>query len=224
MPTISWYTTEMMDEFKSSATDVRARIERAAREVVLDILLQNDSRFRRLEKKTTLTFVANDDAEKLPADFRTMKRPFIEVDSAGKHIAEIDIVTDSEFWRRKGDENYVGVPYAMVETRQTPVAAEYLVLSALPAETRYFAFGYYRKPTGDDADMVENEGLVKNGIRSRFREFMGMDGAGVALQIYEGTKKNAIEHPGERATGLSLRPNKQQQRLNRRMHSYGRGN
>lgn len=223
MATNQVLATELMDEFKSSSNDVRVKVERAIGEVVVNILNQNDSRFRRLEKSTTLTFVVGDDAEKLPADFRSIKKPLIEVESDGDLIATVEIVTDAEFLKRKQDPDYGGAIYARIETRQTPTPAEYLILNVEPTETRYFKLEYYRIPLGSDADVVKDPGIIKDGVRNRFPEFVGANEAGGYLIRYERGKVNLIENPAERATGMALRPNRRTQRFNRSMFRYGRG-
>jgi hypothetical protein len=216
-------TTELMDEFKSSSNDVRVKVERFIGEAVVNILNQNESRFRRLEKSTTLTFVAGDDVEKLPADFRSIKKPLIEVESDGTLIATVEIVTDAEFLKRKQDLDYGGAIYARIETRQMPVAAEYLILNVEPTETRYFKLEYYRVPQASDADMINDAGVIKDGVRNRFPEFVGANEANGYLIRYERGKIGLIENPSQRATGMALRPSRRTQRYNRNMFRYGRG-
>ena len=135
----------------------------------------------------------------------------------------VEIVTDGEFHKRKADVNYAGRIYAFIETRQVPTPGEYLVLNGKPSETRYFKFQYYRRPSADDADIIENEGLVKEGVRAKRADMVGGEQAAESLRIYLAMKKSVIEHPGQRATGMSLRPTRKQQRLNRLMHRIGRG-
>ncbi len=223
MAVINQYVDDLMAEYGRTGIDAQRKFEQSAAEVVLGLLLQNSSRFRRLEKSTTLTFVSGDDAERLPADFRSIKKPLLETKSDGTLIATVEIVSDAEFLKRKQDSTYGGLIYAYIETRQTPTPGEYLVLNADPTETRYFKFSYYRRPTRDDADIIEDEGLVSDGIRAKRADLVGVDVALQASRDFKRGKRSVIEHPGQRATGMSLKPNRSQQRLNKRMHGYGRG-
>ncbi len=223
MASIAQYVDELMANYGKAGADARSKFEQSVSEVILDLLLQNSSRFRRLEKSTTLTFIKDDDAERLPADFRSLKKPLTERESDDSLIAMVEIVTDGEFHKRKADVNYAGRIYAFIETRQVPTPGEYLVLNGKPSETRYFKFQYYRRPSADDADIIENEGLVKEGVRAKRADMVGGEQAAESLRIYLAMKKSVIEHPGQRATGMSLRPTRKQQRLNRLMHRIGRG-
>lgn len=223
MASVAQYVDELMAAYGKAGKDARDKFELSVGEVVLDLLLQNSSRFRRLERATTLTFVTGDDAEKLPSDFRSLKKPLTEREQDDKLIGPVEIVTDSEFIKRKGDAEYGGLIYAYIETRQTPTPGEYLVLNGEPTKTRYFKFQYYRRPSPSDADIIENEGLVKEGVRAKRKDMVGAEQAANSLTLYLAMKKSMIEHPGQRATGMALRPSRKQQQLNKLMHRIGRG-
>lgn len=222
MATIELIVQDLMTEFGKVGVDARTRLERFTGEVVLNILNQNNSRFRRLQKRDTITFNKDDIQKKLPADFKTHRGELVEVDSDNLFVAEFDILDDTEFFTRKADTSRPSSTYFRIETLKTAglTPGEYLIANAKIDETRFFQVPYFRTPDENDADMIDDEGIIKDGVRAR--ELSG-DESIKHLRIYEGSKKGLIEHPGERATAMILRPNKRQQILNRIMFKIGRG-
>ena len=75
---------EMMAEFGKSSAAVRRRVTLAVAEITIDILNQNESRFRKLEKESTVTLSIGDDAYRLPADLKTIRPMFIQLDTDGE--------------------------------------------------------------------------------------------------------------------------------------------
>lgn len=161
---------EMMDEFGKSSPEVQRRIQRVVDEVTIDILSNNEGRFRRLAKTATITVTSASKQYRLPHDFNTAKNYFNELDSDGEFVAERSIVSESMFYQRKGDADYTGSMWAMIETLQDHAdgPGEYLILNALPDDTGYYKFPYYRKPVKNDTDIITNVRVVKSGVRAAF--------------------------------------------------------
>lgn len=212
---------DLMGEVGKTAQAVRDRLDRFTGEVTIDILNQNDGRFRRLAKTYTITLNTSDVAYRLPADFKTPKQTFIQVDSDGDFLEERAIVSEAEFYRRKGDADYSGTGYGFIETRQSPTPGEYLVLDSTPTAVGYLKLFYYRRPTENDTEIIENEAAIKEGVRARDRGLW--PDAIYHLQIYENMKKGIKESAGTRTTGMVLKPNPMQVRINRLMHRIGKG-
>lgn len=222
MASLELIVQDLMTEFGTVGHDARLRLERFAGEVVLNILNQNSSRFRRLQKRITLTFNKDDTQKKLPADFKTHRGELVEVDSDNLFIAEFDVLDDTEFFSRKADTSRPSSTYFRIETLQAGVATpgEYLIVNAKIDETRFFQVPYFRTPDENDTDIIDDAGIIKEGVRAKV---LTGDESIKHLRIYETSKKDLIEHPGERATAMVLRPNKRQQNLNRQMFKIGRG-
>jgi hypothetical protein len=212
---------EMMAEFGKSSAAVRQRVGQAVAEVTIDILNQNESRFRRLEKEDTITLVVGTDAYRLPPDLRTLRPIFIQLDTDGDFAAEWEIVSTPEFYRRKGDAEYGGQNYAHVETRQSPTPGEYLVFDTASTAAGSCKIFYYRRPLAGDTDIIENTSAIKEGVRSKFPKFVE-DAQSHAVQ-YERMKSGIKESPDTRTTGMVLKPGRRQQRTNRLMWKIGRG-
>ena len=219
----SLIVTEIMEEIGKSSPQVRTEVDRIVGEVTLDILQQNDSRFRKLRKTYPLTVNTTDKEYKLPADFKTATKFFIQVDSAGEYVGQVEIVTESEFWRRKGDSQYGGNYYAKIEVLVSHAsgAGEYLVFNALHEDTSYYEFPYYRKPTEHDTDIIENSTIIKEGVRGMLSKYIPTSTA--HLTTYTRMKSGVRESPTERATGMAMMPSKVTRNLNRLLHKIGRG-
>ena len=212
---------EMMVEFGKKSSAVRHRVSQAVGEITIDILNQNESRFRKLERESTITLVIGTDAYRLPADLRTIRPIFIQLDTDGDFAAEWEIVSTPEFYRRKGDAEYKGQNYAHIETRQSPIPGEYLVFDTASTTSGTCKTFYYRRPERTDTDIIENTAAIKEGVRTRFPKFV--ENAEAHIIIYERMKSGIAESPETRTTGMVLKPSHRQQRLNRLMWRIGRG-
>lgn len=211
---------EMMVEFGKKSSAVRHRVSQTVAEITIDILNQNESRFRKLEKESTITLVIGTDAYRLPADLRTIRPIFIQLDTEGNFAAEWEIVSTPEFYRRKGDAEYKGQNYAHIETRQSPIPGEYLVFDTEPTASGTCKIFYYRRPTGTDTDIIENTAAIKEGVRTRFPKFV--ENVETHVIIYERMKSGIAESPETRTTGMVLKPSPLHQRINRLLWKYGK--
>lgn len=212
-------TAELMDEFDSVDPQVRQKVENHVGGATVDILLQNDSRFRRLKKYSTITLTETYDNYRLPSDFRSIAGRAIMVDANGLLIKRFEVVSSNLFFDRKTDPQYGGDDYAYIENRPDGRSGpgDYLVLNEAPDDTAYLKVFYYRKPTEQDTDIIEHTEAIKEYVRSQILP----DGP-KHLVTYERMKSGIIETASEITTGLLLRPSKQQMEHNRRMREYGR--
>lgn len=162
-------------------------------------------------------------AYKIPGDFATIKGPIIEVDTDGAFVREVEVISQSEYYRRMADTEYTGNWYGMIETRMDGATGpgDYLILNALPTAVGTYKFFYYRKPQTTDTDLIINTRAIKEGVRSMFEQFN--PDAAQSLVIYERMKSGIRESPSTRASHMALMPTRYVQRLNRRMHSRFRG-
>ena len=219
------YVQELLDEFGVDTLAVRQELERVVGELTVDVLSQNDCRFTRLSKTESITLAASVKSVRLPFDFATAKKTFHQVDSGGDFVAERDIVSEREFFRRKGDSEYTGSTYAYIVTNPSDqtTPGDYLVFDTSSTSARYFRFPYYRRPTEDDSDIIRNLKVIKEGARAHFTQYVGQERAATALRIYLSIKSGIKESPETRTTGMRMLPNKQVQKNNRRNHRIGRG-
>lgn len=212
---------EMLTEFGVMSDAVRQRIDSAIGDITIDILCQNNSRFRKLSKTDTITIGTTTNAYKLPVDFKTAKKQCMFVDSDGDFIKKLEIVTEAEFYNRKSNPDYTGNWYAYTETRQIDSPGEYLVLNATPIETGYIKVFYYRHPNANDTDLIDNPSLIKAGVRTMFPEYVQEHQS--SFFIYENMKQNVLENPSQRSTNMSIKPTKRQQNRNRLNYRIGKG-
>ena len=216
-------TAQLMNEFGKTSPEVRSRVESAISEIVVDLLNQNQSRFRKLNKTEDLTLTTSIKIIKLPFDYKTVDDPFIQVDSSGDFLNEVEVVSEREFYSRKGDSAYGGTNYAHIKYMSDGAsgAGEYLIFDDEPTATKYYKFFYYRFPDENDTDFIENDSIVKDGVRAKFPEFV--ENYNYYAGKYEGRKQYFKEDPETRTTSMILKPSKKQQKNNRKMYKIGRG-
>lgn len=214
--------SDLMTESGKMSHEVQIRMESLLGEVTVDLLSQNGSRFAGLEKSTTITINTSDTAYVLPADFRTAQPTFIEVDSDEDFIREIDVVSEREFYRRRAKSKFPQDLTVFVERRTVGGSTRwYLVLGAAPTTSTYYKFFYWREPKTNDTNIIQNEAIPKEGVRSKmpglFPAFQ------VSLAAYVNMRHNFKEDPSRLSTSMQVKPSLQTQRVNRLQHKIGRG-
>lgn len=222
MSTNAEMTEIMMDDIGKSSLQVRKRVTAAVGETTVDLLSQNDGRFRRLAKFTTITLNTTDTVYKLPSDFHTVKN-IVEQNADGDFLRKIEIVSDTEFHGRAGNTDYGGQYYCYIEYRRTGASGpgEYLILSEVRTATAYYKFSYYRVPTANDTDIIPNDSVLKEGVRSKLGNLAA--DARNSLLVYTQNKPNIIESVEHVTTGLVIKPSKKSQARNRQMRKIGQG-
>lgn len=214
----------IMEEFGKKDADLQKRVAIAVGDVTIDLLSQNESRFRKLQKTYTITISAGTKAYILPSDFKTAQKKFIQVDSSGDFVAELEIVTERDILLRQSEDTEVSAKSAFIEYRAdgTDGPGQYLVLGAEPTATGYYKFYYYRVPTAADTDIIDNVTILKTGVKARFPVNNPL--AAQDLIVYEKMRSGFIETPETHTTQMVMRPSSRVSKHNRMMHDIGRGN
>lgn len=216
---------DMLREFGKDTPAAMAKIDQIVGDVTIDLLSQNEGRFKKLSRSATLTFVTDQIETILPADFNSIKQTFAEVDSEGKFIAECHVLAKAAVFRRLAEGRYAGYRLAHIEEQTDDVNGPgyYLVVADAPSETKYFSLDYYRKPTGNDTDIITNVDAIKNGIRSRVGEWIGKDQSSYYQEIYFRMRSGFAEEPEKTVTDIVTEPNRRVARHNQKMHNIGSG-
>ncbi|MFQ5454245.1 MAG: hypothetical protein ACE5D6_08675, partial [Candidatus Zixiibacteriota bacterium] len=104
---------------------------------------------------------------------------------------------------------------------QTGGMGYYLVLADDAPEATTFELDYYRKPTRNDADIIENVDIIKMGVKGSIPQYVA--DSIYSLEIYERMKRGFRENPEKFAPRLVMMPSRKIAKLNRRMHNIGQG-
>jgi hypothetical protein len=216
-------TDRLLAEIGKESPEVRLEIEQAVGEVTIAILSQNGGQHHRLEVTQDITLLDTGDSVRLNGNLNTAKDTFIQVESDGDFLREIDIVTEEEHYHRKGNAQYTGQywVYIVTNTGGASGAGEYLMFPFERTGTTYFKFFYYRRPTEQDTDAIVNIAAVLEGVRGRKRDLWPE--ATEALQVYLSERRSEVSNPRRRGATMSLKPNKRQRRQNRMNNRIGRG-
>jgi hypothetical protein len=220
MATTALIVEELLTEIGKSSSSVRQKLSNSVGEVVVDILLASDARFRKLQRTQTITVLVDEKSYQLETDFHRIAETFLEIDSTGDLVREWEIVDGAEFYRRLADPDYGGLYYATIETKLSP-PGDYLLLAKTPSETTYLKLFYWRKPLSTDTDAITNTTAIKEGVRAKHLEFW--PDAPTHLVIYERMKSGIGETLEQVTTGLVIKPDIRRQRLNRLEHKIGAG-
>jgi len=220
MPSRSTYVKELMAEFGVSGSQISKKIERTVSEVALDMLLQAGARFRRLRKREDITMAVGESSIRVPSNFHTVYQ-LIQVDSDGDFVAKLDVLDDTEYYARKADSDFSGSAYCYLELRDSPSPGEYLVFNGEFTETTYYRLFYFRTPTPNDVDVIENPRILKYGVRAEYSQYY--PDTRKAIGIYEQWKSSVRPSKSRINTGMVLKPSLPTARTNRLMKKIGRG-
>jgi hypothetical protein len=212
-----------MEEFGKKSPDFRTRLELLAGNITVDLLSQNEGRFRGLDRTQLITAQSGDSRFRLNADFNTAKKTFFQVDSAGTFIAECALVSKAEIHRRIVEGRYSGyrLGYVVNDAEGEEEGLWYLVLAETPSDTTYYEFDYYRQPTSNDTHIIRNPEIIKQGIRSRLADINpNVQNDSIT---YERMRQGFIEDPEKYATNIDLLPPRRTMRHNAQMYDIGKG-
>jgi len=214
---------ELADEWGKSSPDVLAQIEAKVGEITIDLLSQNECRFAGLRKSTTQTITAGTTVYKLPYDFATIVKQTSVVDADGAFVAEFTFCDEKEFIRRLSLGGYATNRFAMIEYRVdgSDGPGWYMILGGDWDETGYLKIPYYRKPTADDTELIENETILKSGVRSQFPQFNLR--AQMDAVEYMRRRSGFRENPDAITTSMQIKPSRRTQAKNRLQHKIGDG-
>ena len=210
-------------EFGKTGSQAKGKIEAWASEIVVDLLSQDEGRFKLLEETETISIDTVNKEYLLPADFNTAKETFVEVDSEGNYVANCSCVAKSRVQRAIETSKYTGHRLTYIKKRASvgSTPGYYLVLTAKSTEVRIFEFDYYRQATPNDIGVIRKDSIIKNGVRGLAVEFL--PNAGYSAEIYRREKKGFSDAPERYMTHLSIQPTRKIGRHNQNMKRYGGG-
>ncbi len=159
---------DILQELGKSSSELRERLFQLAGEITVDLLNENDGRFHGLSGTETISIVKGVRRYRLPAKFKTPKKVFCEVDSNGEILANCYVQQKATIRRKIGEGKILAYRLCYIDyTKETTGPASYLILAASPPANTIYEFEYYRKATINDASCIENESILKTGIRGR---------------------------------------------------------
>lgn len=213
----------LLRETGKTSPAVRADIDRKVGEITLELLSQNDGRFKGLEKTQVISVVADTQQYKLNADFFTAKKSFHEVDSDGNFVAKLSIVSKSELFNRKTEDAYAGIKLGYIEflTSGPSGRGYYMHLGADPTDTATYHFDYYREPTTADTDIIRKIVILQHGVRASLPQYF--ENAEYEAGIYVRRLQGFKESPDINVTDAMITPNPRIAKHNQRMHKIGQG-
>ncbi|MDD5459031.1 MAG: hypothetical protein PHF37_06540 [Phycisphaerae bacterium] len=209
---------ELMIEFGKTNPIVREEISRKVDEVVIDLLSQNQSRFKGLEATQQISLTTARKEYALKNDFASAQDTFYEVDSEGNYVAECNVISKKEIFRRRTEGGYAGYRLSYIERINNVWT---LVLAEYPDQNLVVDFDYFRKPNEGDIDIIRNDSLIKDGVRGLLPQYCPR--ADYHQAIYEQRKTGFKEEPERYTTHMQTRPSRRIERYNRRMRDIGQG-
>lgn len=214
---------ELAREFGRADQKAKTQIESWIGEIVVDLLGQDEGRFKSLEKTETIVINTTDTEYILPADFNTAKKTFSEVDDDGNWIGDCAVVAKKRIHRQLKTGKYAGYRLGYIKQAATVggTPGYYFVIQAPPTVAAIFDFDYYRMATALDADLIRNPRIIKMGVRGQAIEYNPK--ADYHEAIYISMKKGFRDAPERFLTRLELLPSRRVARRNRNMRRYGGG-
>lgn len=223
MPSKAAIASEIMVEFGKSDSQTAARVEQKVGDITIDLLSQNQGRFKGLEKTQSISIESGTSEYKLNTDFNSAKEQFYEVNSSGIVVAECTLTTSREINRRIVEGETVTHRMCFIKYYDSHDSGKgvYLVLAEEPTESATYEFEYYRKPTVEDTDIIRNTEIIKLGTRAGFPEFNPK--AAYELGIYERRKEGFKEEPEKYNPKMVVKPSRRTSKFNRIMRTIGGG-
>lgn len=210
-------------EFGKTGSQAKAKIEAWAGEVAVDLLSQDEGRFKLLEETEVISINTTDKEYMLPVDFNTAKETFIEVDDDGDYRADCAVVAKSRIHRAIAEGKYTGFRLTYIKKKEAigSTPGYYLVLTSAATQATTFEFDYYRNATPNDIHIIRNASIIKNGVRGLATKFHGS--AAYYAEIYRRQRQGFHDAPERYMTHLSIQPTRRIVRHNRQMKGYGGG-
>lgn len=214
---------EVLTEFGRTDQVTAARVEQKVNDIVVDLLSQNEGRFKALEKTQTISILKDVTEYRLNVDFNTAKETFYEVDSDGEYKNDCVLTQKSEINRRKKESEEVNSRICYIKHYESHPSGRgvYLVLAEKPTEDTTYEFDYYRQPRAEDIDIIKKPSTIKMGVRSGFPDLNPK--ADYELAIYERRKSGFREKFIKYTPKMSVKPPRKAARFNRFMERIGQG-
>ena len=221
-------TEDLLIESGRQGTAARRKIDQKVGDVTLELLQQNEGRFRALEKTQTISVVVSTTLAgrqyKLDSKFNTAKDTMYEQDLVtGDFKNKITILTEAEVFERLSNAGPTSslMGYIKYLTSHSSGRGQYLVLSQNPTETKSYIFQYYRAPTPDDTDVIRKTSIIKHGVRGSLPEYF--EDSDLELKIYFSMLGGFRESPERFVTDLIMTPPPRIALHNQKMHDISQG-
>lgn len=229
MASKSQIVDDVMMAIGMSGDKVRRLVETHVGDVTVDLLNQQEGRFKALKLRTTITINTSYDHYKLPTDYGTASKTFIQVDVNDDFVRRLAIESQEAVYERMEHDEYAGVWVAWVDYLTTGDAARgftgrgwYLRLPTEPDDTGYYKFFYYRAATTEDTDLIRNATIVKKGVLGMLPLTYNPNApndAGTYARMKSGFQEKITRHQ----PNVKMHPNARTRRHNAQMHTVGKG-
>lgn len=224
MASVAAIVADLMLEVGKDAPEIRASLEKAVGDTVIELLNVNDGRFKELGRSVDIAITPPTDVYRLPAEFNTFKSTGAEYDSEGKIVAAVHILPEGDILNRQLNDGQIDDHYCYVNflVDGPDGRANYLILGDVPSKAMTYRIGYYRKPEVQDADIIREDAIIKHGVRAKRPVYF--PNAQTELVIYE-RRKQGFNDRSERfaPAGVITRPSPRTERHNQMMNKIGRG-
>ena len=220
---------ELMLRIGKSGAKVRQTLETHVGDVTVDLLNQEEGRFKALKRQTTITISTSYDHYKLPTDYGTASKTFVQVDVDDDFVRRLVIESQEAVYSRMEHDEYSGVHVGWVDYLTTGSAARgytgpgwYLRLPTEPDDTGYYKFFYYRAPTPEDTNLIRNTSIVKMGVMGRLPLNWNPNAPNDSA-TYGRMKSGFKESVQRHQPNIKIHPNARTRRHNAQMHVIGKG-
>lgn len=215
----------LLKESGKDSPTVQKEIEQKVGEITVELLQQNDGRFKGLLREQTITVAVGTSAYLLNPDFHTAMKTAHEVNSAGKVVRKLTVISRAEYISRLDEGAYAGELMAYIDFLEDGPQERgyYLIFGDTPTATAIYKFPYYREPTENDADVIRKFNIVKRGVRGSLPHLFpttALLDAEIYLRHLEGFKERAEKF---RTTAGIIVPAPRVGAFNRRMNDIGQG-
>lgn len=214
-------TADLLEEFGKSSDAARAKIDRWVGDITVDLLSQNEGRFKGLKIDYHITVSTSEKAYKLPANYNSAIKDFVQLDSNGDFVDKLMIVSETTLWERRNQGYYAGAKLAYIA--YLPDGDDgpgwYLILGDEPGAAGTYRFSYYRKPTANDTNVIINTNIIKEGVRSKAAEYY--PNWSVSAGTYARMRQGFKEHPERHGVAPKVYPNLKTRQHNDMMYRIG---
>jgi len=213
----------LISDSGKTGPEIQAKIERKVGEVALEMLQQSGGRFRTLSRTQEISINTTDLQYKLNSDFFTARTSCAEYDSSGNFVRLIYIVGKTEVLHTIENNAPAAANMCYIEFNHdgSDGRGNYLVLADEASTSCTYKFEYYREPTENDIDAIEEWSLLMRGVRASLPEFFTT--AEVDAHIYLRKLGHYQEDIGRVLTDVRMVPDQRTSKRNRLSHKIGRG-
>lgn len=217
-------TDSLVAETGKVAPSIRKRIERKVGEITMELLQQNEGRFKGLLREQAFTTVIDVVGYILNSDFNTAQGTYHEVDSDGVFKRQLTVVSKNEMFHRRTELAYASIRLAYIDFLEAGIDGRgyYLILGDKPKEAAFYRFPYYREATENDTDVIRKVAIVKRGVRGSLPDLFPAESQ-LDAEIYLRHMQGFKERREKFNTTTIMTPSSRTGEYNRRMHKLGQG-